>query len=114
MRLRLAALSTLPVIISSSMRVISSMFFPAFVGAGGKKVRFGLTGEVGPLACSILTLLPSLRYAHARRHLAELAAAHGFEWLGARMGVVREDQRAAVPGLFVYLAALPDIGLGTD
>src|SRR5690242_10069968 len=61
--LRLAALSTRPVIISSSMRVISSMFLPAFEGVGGKKDEpVGLMGDVGPLACRMLMLLPSLRW----------------------------------------------------
>jgi hypothetical protein len=55
----LAALSTLVPIISSSIRVISSMFFPVLVLGGGKN-GFGLVGEADPFATR-LTLLLSLR-----------------------------------------------------
>lgn len=69
----LAALSTLVPIISSSMRVISSRFFPALLPGGGRK-GLGLVGDVGTLTgeagaltgevCALatrLTLLLSLR-----------------------------------------------------
>ncbi|CAN5673207.1 hypothetical protein BH11PSE8_BH11PSE8_17370 [soil metagenome] len=48
-------------------------------------------------------LLPSLRYAHAERYLRELAAAHGFEVTALSRQPIREDQREAIDGLFVYL-----------
>ncbi len=48
-------------------------------------------------------LLPSLRYAHAERYLRELAAAHGFEVTALSAQTIREDQREAITGLFVYL-----------
>lgn len=48
-------------------------------------------------------LQPSLRYAHAERHLRELAQAHGFEVTALSKQPIREDQREAIDGLFVYL-----------
>ncbi len=54
----LAALSTRPVIISSNIRVISSMFFPLLFAVDGKK-NFDFVGEIEPLAMR-LGLLPSL------------------------------------------------------
>ncbi|CAN5745624.1 tetratricopeptide repeat protein [soil metagenome] len=48
-------------------------------------------------------LLPSLRYAHAERYLRELAAVHGFEVTALTRQPIREDQREAIAGLFVYL-----------
>jgi predicted TPR repeat methyltransferase len=52
-------------------------------------------------------LLPSLRYAHAEAYLQRLASEHGFELLDTRERPVREEQRHAVAGLFVYLARAP-------
>ena len=48
-------------------------------------------------------LLPSLRYAHAERYLRELAQANGFEVTALSRQPIREDQREAIDGLFVYL-----------
>lgn len=48
-------------------------------------------------------LLPSLRYAHAETYLRALATAHGFEVTALSRQTIREDQREAIAGLFVYL-----------
>jgi len=48
-------------------------------------------------------LLPSLRYAHSTPYLARLAEAHGFEVVAMTPAPVREDQRQAIEGLYVYL-----------
>ena len=48
-------------------------------------------------------LLPSLRYAHSTSYLARLAAEHGFDVIAMTHAAVREDQRKAVEGLYVYL-----------
>ena len=48
-------------------------------------------------------LLPSLRYAHATDYILRLAAAHGFDPIGLVPGPVREEQRAAIDGLYVCL-----------
>lgn len=48
-------------------------------------------------------LQPSLRYAHSKACLLRLAAQHGFEPIALRSAPVREDQRDAVAGLYVYL-----------
>lgn len=48
-------------------------------------------------------LLPSLRYAHSKRYLLRLARQHGFEPIGMSRAAVRQDQREAIDGLFVYL-----------
>ena len=52
-------------------------------------------------------LLPSLRYAHSRAYLLRLAAAHGFEPVTLASGPVRQDQREAIDGLYVYLRRTP-------
>jgi predicted TPR repeat methyltransferase len=48
-------------------------------------------------------LLPSLRYAHSESYLRGLAEAHGFDVLAAIREPLRNDQRDAIEGLFVYL-----------
>jgi predicted TPR repeat methyltransferase len=48
-------------------------------------------------------LQPSLRYAHSKPYLLRMAAQHGFELIAMRSAPVREDQREAVDGLYVYL-----------
>ncbi len=48
-------------------------------------------------------LLPSLRYAHSENYLRQLAEQTGFDWVALRREPVREDQKQAVDGLFVYL-----------
>ena len=48
-------------------------------------------------------LLPTLRYAHAPAALRRLADAHGFAIAAMVRGPVREEQRTAVDGLYVYL-----------
>lgn len=50
-----------------------------------------------------LQLQPSLRYAHSESYLRALAQQHGLEVTQVRRGTVREDQRQAIPGLFVWL-----------
>ena len=57
-----------------------------------------LAGDGGEFA-----LLPSLRYAHSTSYLARLAVEHGFEVVATTQAPVREDQRHAVEGLYVYL-----------
>jgi predicted TPR repeat methyltransferase len=49
-------------------------------------------------------LLPSLRYAHSERYLRALAARHGFDMVQLLRAPIREDQRASIAGLFVYLS----------
>lgn len=48
-------------------------------------------------------LLPSLRYTHATDYILRLAAAHGFSPISLVTGPVREEQRAAIDGLYVCL-----------
>jgi predicted TPR repeat methyltransferase len=48
-------------------------------------------------------LLPSLRYAHSEAYLRRLAERHAFDVVALRRDAIREDQRAAVPGMYVYL-----------
>ena len=48
-------------------------------------------------------LLPSLRYTHATDYILQLAAAHGFSPISLVPGPVREEQRAAIDGLYVCL-----------
>lgn len=48
-------------------------------------------------------LLPSLRYAHSRPHLLQLARAHGFAVLSVEQAPVRRDQNVAVDGLYLVL-----------
>ncbi len=48
-------------------------------------------------------LLPSLRYAHSEAYLRGLAARHGFALLALSQEPIRQDQRHAVDGVFVYL-----------
>ncbi|HEY0179511.1 MAG TPA: hypothetical protein VGC30_07750, partial [Dokdonella sp.] len=48
-------------------------------------------------------LQPSLRYAHSEAYLQRLAAAHGYRILAMDEAAVREDQKAAVAGLYVCL-----------
>jgi predicted TPR repeat methyltransferase len=49
-------------------------------------------------------LLPSLRYAHSQRYLAELAARHGFDLVQLVRAPIRQDQRETIEGMFVYLS----------
>lgn len=48
-------------------------------------------------------LRPSLRYVHSANYLQRLSEVHGFEQLASQRHPVREDQRAPIPGLFVWL-----------
>ncbi len=48
-------------------------------------------------------LLPSLRYAHSERYLRGLAARHGLEVVRLVRAPIRDDQREAIAGMFVYL-----------
>ena len=50
-----------------------------------------------------VVLTHGLRYAQSERYLRALAAQHGFEWLKLLRQPIREDQRRAIDGLFVYL-----------
>jgi predicted TPR repeat methyltransferase len=55
-------------------------------------------------------LLPSLRYAHARKHLLRLAQANGFEPVLVEHAAVRHEQGKAVDGLYVVLRRVPATG----
>ena len=48
-------------------------------------------------------LMPSQRYAHSERYLRSLAAQNGFAVVKMLEHPVREEQRKAIDGLFVYL-----------
>ncbi|MEJ8811228.1 tetratricopeptide repeat protein [Variovorax ureilyticus] len=48
-------------------------------------------------------LLPSLRYAHSERYLRGLAARHGLDVARLVRAPIRDDQREAIAGMFVYL-----------
>ena len=48
-------------------------------------------------------LRPSLRYAHSRAYIERLAAANGFDIDTTAQHTLREDQRIAIPGLFIWL-----------
>ncbi|SCK59693.1 Predicted methyltransferase, contains TPR repeat [Variovorax sp. HW608] len=48
-------------------------------------------------------LLPSLRYAHSERYLRGLAARHGLDVVRLVHAPIRDDQREAIAGMFVYL-----------
>jgi predicted TPR repeat methyltransferase len=52
-------------------------------------------------------LLPSLRYAHSAAYLLRLARQHGFEAIASERAAVREEQREAIEGLYVYLRRIP-------
>ena len=76
--------------------------FGAAAGALAAGGIFGFTAE--PAAPDLdFCLLPSLRYAHSERHLRALADRHGFETLQVVAAPLREDQRSAVAGLYVFL-----------
>ncbi|MEJ7687582.1 MAG: tetratricopeptide repeat protein [Variovorax sp.] len=51
-------------------------------------------------------LLPSLRYAHSERYLRALAAKHCFDIVQLVRAPIREDQRAPIQGLYVYMRQL--------
>lgn len=53
-------------------------------------------------------LQPSLRYAHSKAALLRLARAHSFEPVAVTSAVVRQDQREAIDGLYVYLRRVAD------
>ena len=65
---------------------------------------FCFSVEVASPGCSSFELLPSLRYAHSEGYLRRLAADHQFDVAGLFREALRQDQREAVDGLFVYLA----------
>ncbi|MES2980462.1 MAG: tetratricopeptide repeat protein [Pseudomonadota bacterium] len=48
-------------------------------------------------------LTRGMRYAHSRRYVLELAAAHGFQLLGLVENPVRHEELQPIDGLFVYL-----------
>lgn len=79
---------------------------PIFAGvrrvlaAGGV---FCFSAEVAGPDCTGFRLLPSLRYAHAEGYLRQLAQAHGFQVAQVFREPLREDLRAEIPGLLVYL-----------
>ncbi len=95
---------------------------PLFAAAA-RAMRHGLlafTAEATPDAdaggpAAGWQLLPSLRYAHARAHLLQLALAFGFEPLLAELAPVRSDQGRPVDGLYLVLrrAAGDPPGLGS-
>ena len=54
-----------------------------------------------------LRLLPSLRYAHSRAYLEQMASRHGFEVVEMKRAPVREEQRQVIEGLYVILRRRP-------
>ncbi len=66
---------------------------------------FCFSVEVANDDCNSFELLPSLRYAHSASYLRGLAADHDLDVAGLLREPLRQDQREAVDGLFVYLAA---------
>ena len=70
------------------------------MGAAGV---FCFSTELGGRDGHDFELLPSLRYAHSERYLRALAAQHGFELVKLLRQAIREDQRHAIEGLYVYL-----------
>lgn len=48
-------------------------------------------------------LQPTLRFAHSEGYARRLAAEHGFEVAGMKYTPLRQDQRKAIDGLFVFL-----------
>ncbi len=50
-----------------------------------------------------LALRPSLRYAHSRGYIERLARESGFDVVEIAEHTIREDQRAAIAGLFAWL-----------
>ncbi len=79
---------------------------PAFAAAhaamrpGG---TFCFSAERAPDDGPGFVLLPSLRYAHSERHLRALAEGHGFDVARLAHATVREEQRRAVAGMYVWL-----------
>lgn len=79
---------------------------PIFAGVRAVMLPGGLfcfSTEVAGAETQGFELLPSLRYAHAEVYLRELARQHGFEVLKLSREPIREDQRQAIDGVFVYL-----------
>ncbi|MDB5874089.1 MAG: hypothetical protein JWQ07_3531 [Ramlibacter sp.] len=52
-----------------------------------------------------LALRPSLRYAHSRGYIEQLAARHGFAIDAGSTHPIREDQRVPIEGLYFWLTA---------
>jgi predicted TPR repeat methyltransferase len=62
----------------------------------------GFTVERAPSGQTV-TLLPSLRYAHADAYLEQLARLHGFDVAHRYTAPIRQDQQRPVMGEYVYL-----------
>jgi predicted TPR repeat methyltransferase len=63
---------------------------------------FCFTVEEAPDTNDVL-LRPSLRYAHSEAYVRRMAKEHGFTVTAIERAPVREDQRAPIAGLFVWL-----------
>jgi predicted TPR repeat methyltransferase len=48
-------------------------------------------------------LQPTLRFAHSEAYARRLAAEHGFEVIDTVRAPLRQDQRQAIDGLFIFL-----------
>ncbi len=80
---------------------------PVFAALESKMLTgamFCFTAEAPADRALGLQLLPSLRYAHSEDYLRRLAASHGFTVIDVLRQPVRNDQRQAVEGLYVYLS----------
>ncbi|WP_431273384.1 methyltransferase domain-containing protein [Variovorax ureilyticus] len=64
---------------------------------------FCFSAEAAAEESSDFELLPSLRYAHSERYLRGLAARHGLDVARLERAPIRDDQREAIAGMFVYL-----------
>lgn len=66
---------------------------------------FCFSVELAPEPRADVVLQPSLRYAHGQTYLEGLAREHGLSVVHRLRQPVRRDQREAIDGLFLYLAA---------
>ncbi|NUZ04243.1 tetratricopeptide repeat protein [Piscinibacter koreensis] len=65
---------------------------------------FAFSAELAtPEPAAGFTLQPSLRHAHAEGYLRQLAERHGLVVERVEHAPIREEQRAPVPGIYVYL-----------
>jgi predicted TPR repeat methyltransferase len=66
---------------------------------------FAFTVELPTNEGQELQLLPSLRYAHSEAYVRRLAADAGLQVDALRAALIRHEQGAPVPGLYVTLRA---------
>jgi len=64
---------------------------------------FCFSAEVARPDAGDFELLPSLRYAHSEAYIRRVAERHGFDVAAVLQGAIREDQRQAITGMYVYL-----------